>query len=141
MQSKGLSRVFSNTTVQCSYLSKGRKQRGTKESLDNGGRGEREICLKTHHSKNSDHDIQSLHFMANRWRNNGNSGSLYFSWALKSLHMVTASIKLRHLLLGRKVMTNLGSVLKSREITLPTMVCIDKARFFQWSCMDVRVGP
>ena len=33
----------------------------------------------------------------------------------------------RHLLLGRKVMTNLDSVLKSREITLPTMICIDKA--------------
>ena len=36
----------------------------------------------------------------------------------------------RHLLLGRKVMTNLDSVLKSREITLPTMICIDKALVF-----------
>ena len=44
------------------------------------------------------------------------------------------------LLLGRKVMTNLGSILKSRDITLPTKVCLVKARFFQWSCMDVRVG-
>ena len=46
----------------------------------------------------------------------------------------------RHLLLGRKVMTNLDSVLKSRDITLPTKVYLVKARFFQWSCMDVRVG-
>ena len=46
----------------------------------------------------------------------------------------------RHLLLGRKVMNNLDSILKSRDITLPTKVCLVKAMFFQWSCMDVRVG-
>ena len=47
----------------------------------------------------------------------------------------------RHLLLGRKVMTNLDSVLKSRDITLPTKVCIVKAMVFPISYMDVRVGP
>ena len=36
----------------------------------------------------------------------------------------------RHLLLGRKVMTNLDSILKSRDITLPTKVCIVKAMLF-----------
>ena len=36
--------------------------------------------------------------------------------------------------------TNLDSILKSRDITLPTKVRLVKARFFQWSCMDVRVG-
>ena len=46
----------------------------------------------------------------------------------------------RHLLLGRKVMTNLDSILKSRDITLPTKVSLVKAMVFQWSCMDVRVG-
>ena len=46
----------------------------------------------------------------------------------------------RHLLLGRKVMTNLDSILKSRDVTLPTKVCLVKAMVFQWSCMDVRVG-
>ena len=49
----------------------------------------------------------------------------------------------RHLLLGRKVMTNLDSISKSRDITLPTKVCLVKTRklsFSQWSCMDVRVG-
>ena len=46
----------------------------------------------------------------------------------------------RCLLLGRKVMTNLDSMLKSRDITLPTKVCLVKAMVFQWSCMDVRVG-
>ena len=47
----------------------------------------------------------------------------------------------RHLLLGRKVMTNLDSILKSRDITLSTKVHLVKAMvFFPWSCMDVRVG-
>ena len=46
----------------------------------------------------------------------------------------------RHLLLGRKVMTNLDSILKSRDITLPTKGRLVKAIFFLWSCMDVRVG-
>ena len=47
----------------------------------------------------------------------------------------------RCLLLGRKVMTNLDSILKSRDITLPTKVRLVKAMvFYQWSCMDVRVG-
>ena len=47
----------------------------------------------------------------------------------------------RCLLLGRKVMTNPDSILKSRDITLPTKVRLVKARqFFQWSYMDVRVG-
>ena len=46
----------------------------------------------------------------------------------------------RHLLLGRKLMTNLDSIVKSRNITLPTKIRLVKAMFFQWSCMDVRVG-
>ena len=46
----------------------------------------------------------------------------------------------RRLLLGRKVMTNLDSIFKSRDITLPTKVRLVKATVFQWSCMDVRVG-
>ena len=46
----------------------------------------------------------------------------------------------RRLFLGRKVMTNLDSILKSRDITLSTEVHLVKAMIFQWSCMDVRVG-
>ena len=46
----------------------------------------------------------------------------------------------RRLLLGRKVMTNLDSIFKSRDITLPTKLRLVKAMVFQWSCMDVRVG-
>ena len=44
--------------------------------------------------------------------------------------MVTVAMKLRHLLLGRKVMTNLDSILKSRDITLPTKVLLVKAMVF-----------
>ena len=46
----------------------------------------------------------------------------------------------RHLLLRRKAMTNLESVLKSRDITLPRKVHLVKLLFFQSSFMDVRVG-
>ena len=73
---------------------------------------------------------RSHHFMANRWRNSGNSGRLYF-WDSK----ITADgdccyeIK-RHSLLGKKVMTNLDSILKSRDITLPTKVHLVMAVVF-----------
>ena len=69
--------------------------------------------------------------MANRWRNSGNSDRLYFF----GLQKITADgdcspeIK-RHLLLGRKAMTNLDSILKSRDITLSTKVRLVKAMVF-----------
>ena len=46
----------------------------------------------------------------------------------------------RRLLVGRKVITNLDSILKSRDIALPTKVHLVKATFFQLSCMDVKFG-
>ena len=55
-----------------------RKQRGTKEPLDEGERGEWKSWIKTQHSENKDYSIQSQHFMANRWDNNGNSERVYF---------------------------------------------------------------
>ena len=48
---------------------------------------------------------------------------------------------IRFLLLGRKAMTKLGCVLKCRDITLPTKVCVVTLWFFHQSCMGVRVGP
>ena len=47
----------------------------------------------------------------------------------------------RCLLLGGKTITNLDSVLKSRDITLPTKIHLVKAMLFQLSCMDLRVVP
>ena len=52
----------------------GRKQRRTKELLNESEREERKSWLKTQHSENKDHGIWSHHFMANRWGNSGNSG-------------------------------------------------------------------
>ena len=46
----------------------------------------------------------------------------------------------RRLLLGRKVMTNLESILKSRDVTLLKKACLVKAMVFQLSCMNVRAG-
>ena len=47
----------------------------------------------------------------------------------------------RHLLLGRKAMTNLDSILNSKDVNLLTKVHLIKAMIFQQSCMDVRVRP
>ena len=74
--------------------------------------------------------IQSRHLMANIWGNSGNSGRLYI---LDS--KITADGDCSHeikgrLLLGRKVMTNVGSILKSKDITLPTKVHLVKAMVF-----------
>ena len=55
---------------------------------------------------------------------------LYFGGAPKLLQMVTAAMKLRHLLLVRKAMPYLDSIFKSRDITLPTQVCLVKAMVF-----------
>ena len=72
--------------------------------------------------------------MGNRWGNSRNSVRLFFG-APNSLQMVTPAMKLKDLLLGRKVMTNLDSIFKSRDITLPTKVRLVKAMDF-----PVRVG-
>ena len=69
--------------------------------------------------------------LGNRWGNSGNSDRLYFL-----VFKITADddciyeIK-RCLLLGRKVMTNLDSILKSRDISLPTKIHLVKLWFFQ----------
>ena len=53
-----------------------------------------------------------------------------FLWAPKSLQKVIAAMKLRRLLLGRKVMTNIDSIYKSRDINLPTKIHLVKAMVF-----------
>ena len=64
--------------------------------------------------------------MEKQWK----QGQTLFSWAPKSLQMVTAAMKLRHLILGRKAMTNLESIIKSRDIALPIKVHLVKAVIF-----------
>ena len=67
--------------------------------------------------------------MANRWRNNGNRDLIFGDSKITVDSDCSHEIK-RHLLLGRKFMTNLDSILKSRDITLPTKVCLVKAMVF-----------
>ena len=68
--------------------------------------------------------------MANRWGNSGNSGWLYFGGSKITADGDSSHEIKRHLLLGRKVMTNLDSILKSRDITLSTKVGLVKAMVF-----------
>ena len=69
--------------------------------------------------------------MVNRWGNSGSSVGLYFGGAPKITADGDCSHKIkRRLLLGRKVMTNLDSIFKSRDITLLTKVCLVKAMVF-----------
>ena len=68
--------------------------------------------------------------MANRWGNNGNSDRLYLGGSKMTADGDFSHEIKRHLLLGRKAMTNLDSILKSRDITLPTKVCLVKAVVF-----------
>ena len=68
--------------------------------------------------------------MANRWGNSEHSDRLYFG-GFKIPQMVTVAMKLKRLLLlRRKVMINLDSIFKSRDITLPTKVHLVKAMIF-----------
>ena len=77
-----------------------------------------------------DHGIWSHHFMGNRWGNSGNSVRLYFLGSkITTDGDCNHEIK-RRLLLGRKVMANLDSIFKSRDITLSTKVCLIKAMVF-----------
>ena len=67
--------------------------------------------------------------MVNRWGNNWNSGRLCFGGLGIHCRWWLQQIK-KHLLLGRKVTTNLDSILKSRDITLPTTFCLVKPMVF-----------
>ena len=82
------------------------------------------------HSENEDHGIWSHHFMGNRWGNSGNSVRLYFLGSKITADDDCSHEIKRRSLLGRKVMTNLDSILKSRDITLPTKVHLVKAMVF-----------
>ena len=82
-------------------------------------------------TRKNDHGIQSHHFMANRWGNNGNSERLLFSWAPKITADGDCSREVKRcLLLGKKAIKNLDNLLKSRDILLPTKVCLVKAVVF-----------
>ena len=74
--------------------------------------------------------MASSHIMAYRWGNSGNSGWLYFGGSKITADGDCSHEIKRRLLLGRKVVTNLDSILKSRDITLPTKVHLVEATIF-----------
>ena len=90
----------------------------------------RKSWLKAQHSENEDHGIRSHHFMGNRWGNSGNSVRLYFGGLQNTADGDCSHEIKRRLLLGRKVMTNLDSIFKSRHVTLPTKSRLVKAMVF-----------
>ena len=85
--------------------------------------------LKTQHSENEDHGIWSHHFMGNRETVETVSDFILGGSKITADSVCSHEIK-RCLLLGRKVMTNLDSILKSRDITLSTKVHLIKAMVF-----------
>ena len=129
------------------YVDDTRKWRGTKEPLDESERRVKKLAfslksllmkvkeewkswLKAQHSENEDHGIWSHHFMGNRWGNSESSVRLHFFELQNHCRWCCSHEIKRCLLLGIKVMTNLDSILKSRDITLPTKVCLVKALIF-----------
>ena len=88
------------------------------------------VSLELDVQKNKDHGIWSHHFMTNRWGNNGNSDRLLLGGSKITADGDCSHEIKRQLLLGRKVMTNLDSIFKSRDITLPTKVRLVKAMVF-----------
>ena len=88
------------------------------------------VGLKLNIQKTKRHGIRSYHFMANRWGNSGNSVRFILGGPKITAEIDCSHEIKRRLPLGRKVMTNLDSIFKSRDITLPTKVCLVKAMVF-----------
>ena len=86
--------------------------------------------LKAQHSENEDHGIRSYHLMGIRWGNSGNSVRLFFLGSKITADGDCSHEIKRRFLFGRKAMTNIDSVLKSRDITLQAKVHIVKAMAF-----------
>ena len=96
--------------------------------------------LKAQHSENEDHGIWSHHFMEIDGETVETVPDFIFWGSQITADDDYSQVIKRCLLLGRKVMTNLDSIFKSKDITLPTKVHLVKAMVFQRSCTDVRVG-
>ena len=111
------------------YYFNGRKQEELKRLLMRVKEESKKAGLK--------HNIQKTKIIASgptaSWQIEGEKWKkwqIIFSWAPKSLWTETEATKLRHLLPGRKAMTNLDSISKRRDITLPAKICIVKAIVF-----------
>ena len=98
-----------------------------KKPIINSLRDKQRLCILV--KENEDHGIRSHHSMGNRWGNSGSSVRLYFLGLQNHCRWWLQPWSWR-LLLGRKVMTNLDSIFKSRDITLPTKIHLVKAMLF-----------
>ena len=103
------------------------KVKKTKGPLDESEREEWKSWLKAQHSENEDHGIWSHHFVANRWETMVDF--IFLGFKITADGDCSHEIK-RRLLLGRKVMTSLDSIFKSRDITLSRKVHLVKAMIF-----------
>ena len=103
----------------------GRKRR-TKSLLMKVKEEKWKCWLKAQHSENEDHGIWPYHFMANRWETVKTVVDFTFLGSKITADGDCSHEIKRCLFLGRKVMTNLDSILKSRDITLPTKVHLVK---------------
>ena len=120
---------ISSTSDSRWYHFNGRKWRGTKEPLDSGETGDRKRWLNVQQSKSRNHGIQSHHFIANREKVETVSNFIFLGSKITANGDSSHEIR-KHLLLGRKAMTKLDSILKSRDINSPTKVHIVKAMVF-----------
>ena len=121
------------------YPSNGTKWRATKEPLDEGERREWKSWLKTQPSDNEDHGIWSHHLWQIGVKVAAGTDFIFLDSEITVDGDCSHEIK-RYLLLGRKAMTKLDRILKSRDITLLTKIPIVKAMVFFQLCTDVRVG-
>ena len=104
--------------------------RRTKGPLDETERGEWKSWLKTQHSENEDYGIRSHHFMKIVWKQWKKWQIFFFFFVSKITVDGDCSHEFKRLsLFEREAMTNLYSILKSRDITLPTKVLLVKAMF------------
>ena len=115
----------------------------TKEKIDQLSNGSYNVHLEL--SKNPEHNIQNTKIRASgpitSWHLDGETVADFVFLGSKITADGDCSHEIKRcLLLGRKVLTNLDSILKSRDINLPTKVHLVKATVFPWPCMDVRVG-
>ena len=102
----------------------------SEEELDESERGERKSWLKAQHSENEDHVIRSHHFMGIDGETVETvSDFIFLGSRITADGDCSHDIK-RRLLLGRKIMTNLDSIFKSRDITLLTKVRLVKGMVF-----------
>ena len=122
------------------YHSSGRNWRGTKKPLMRVKDKSEKADLKEH-SKDQNHSIQSHYFLANI-RGKSESSDRFSFLGLQNPCCSDCSLETKRcLLLGRKALMNLDSMLKIRDIALPIQVHKVQLWFFSESCMDKRVGP